>query len=154
MLNHVINTLKPSQNGCHFINDIFKCIFINENIWISIKITLKFVFKGLINNSPTLIQIIAWCRPGNKPLSEAMIFSLLMHICITQPQYVKEHDYIRSHLLFVINCTWFSIAECVSWEMWCHAFIHHKYTSDSPYQVSNQPWRCLRNSSNYITRGA
>ena len=37
------NTLRPRQNGCHFADDIFKCIFLNENIWTLIKISLKFV---------------------------------------------------------------------------------------------------------------
>ena len=32
--------------------DIFKCIFLNENIWISINISLKFVPKCRINNIP------------------------------------------------------------------------------------------------------
>ena len=40
------NTLRPIQNGRHFAEDIFKCIFLNENAWIPIKISLKFVFKG------------------------------------------------------------------------------------------------------------
>ena len=79
----MFNTLRPKQNGHHFADDIFKCIFLNENVWISIKIYLKFVPKGQINNIPALVQIMAWCQPGNKPLSEPMMFSLLMHICIT-----------------------------------------------------------------------
>ena len=53
----IFNTLKPRQNGRHF-PDIFKCIFFNENVWISIKIPLKFVPKGPINNIPALFQII------------------------------------------------------------------------------------------------
>ena len=32
---------------------------------------------------------MAWHWPGNKPLSEPMMVSLLMHICFTQPQWVK-----------------------------------------------------------------
>ena len=28
------NTLRPRQNGCHFPDNIFKCIFLNENVWI------------------------------------------------------------------------------------------------------------------------
>ena len=36
-------------------DDIFKCIFLNENIRISIKISLKFVPKGPINNTPALV---------------------------------------------------------------------------------------------------
>ena len=36
----------------------------------SIKISLKFVHKGPINNIPALVQMMAWRRPGDKPLSE------------------------------------------------------------------------------------
>ena len=69
----VINTLRPRQNGRHFPDDIFRRIFLNENEWISIKISLKFNPKGPINNIPALVQIMAWRRPGDKPLSEAML---------------------------------------------------------------------------------
>ena len=64
-----LNTLRPGQNGRHFPDDHLKCIFLNENIWISINISLKFVPRGRINNIPTLVQIMAWCRPGDKKLS-------------------------------------------------------------------------------------
>ena len=52
---------------------IFKCIFFNENVWISIKISLEFVLKGPIDSNPALVQIMAWCRIGDKPLSEPMM---------------------------------------------------------------------------------
>ena len=60
------NTLRPRQNVRHFPDDIFKCIFLNENIWISIKFSLKFVPKGPINNIPALVQIMAiiWTNAG------------------------------------------------------------------------------------------
>ena len=80
------NILRPSQNGRHFPDDIFVCIFLNKNAWISISILLKFVLKGPINNSPALVQTVARRRPGDKPLSEPMMFSLLTHICVTRPQ--------------------------------------------------------------------
>ena len=54
-----INTLRLRQNGRH-LPDIFKCIFLNENIWISIKISLKFVSKDSINDIMALVQIMAW----------------------------------------------------------------------------------------------
>ena len=56
-----VNTLKPRQNGRHFPDDIFKCIFLKIDLWISVKISLKFVTTGPINNIPLLVQIIA-CR--------------------------------------------------------------------------------------------
>ena len=54
-----VNTLRPRQNGRRFADDIFKGIFLNENIWIPIKISLNFVPKGPINHSLALVQIMA-----------------------------------------------------------------------------------------------
>ena len=71
-----LNILRPGQNGCNFADDSFKCIFLNENVYISIRISLKFVPKGPINNMSALIKIKAWRRPGDKPLSEPMIVRL------------------------------------------------------------------------------
>ena len=85
----VVNTLRPRQNRRHFA-DIFKIIFLNENAWIPIEISLKFVPKGSINNIPALVQIMAWRRPGDKPLSEPMLVRIQMHICVTRPQWVKS----------------------------------------------------------------
>ena len=81
--------IEAETNGRHFADDIFKCISWNENVWIPIRISLKFVPKGPINNIPAMVQIMAWRRPGDKPLSEAMMVSLLAHICVTRPQWVK-----------------------------------------------------------------
>ena len=85
-----ISTLRPRRNKQHFADDIFKRIFFNENVWISIKISLKFVPKGPINNIPALVQIMAWRRSGDKPLSEPMMVSLSTHICVTRPQWVNK----------------------------------------------------------------
>ena len=52
-----INTLRPRQDGRHFPDDIFNCIFLNGKVWILIKISLKFVPKDPINNIPSLAQI-------------------------------------------------------------------------------------------------
>ena len=84
-----VNTLRPKQNGRRFADDTFKRIFLNENVRISIKISLKFVPKGPINNIPALVQIMAWRRSGGKSLSEPMMVSLLTHIWVTRPQWVK-----------------------------------------------------------------
>ena len=47
-----INSLRSRQNRRHFAEDVFKCNLLNENVWIPIKISLKFVPKGPINNNP------------------------------------------------------------------------------------------------------
>ena len=68
-----LNTLRPRQNGRRFADDTFKCIFLNANVRISIKISQRFVPKDPINNNPELAQIMAWRRTGDKPLSEPMM---------------------------------------------------------------------------------
>ena len=85
-----VNTLRPRQNGRHFADDMFMCIFLNENVWIPIEISLKFVPKGSINNKTALFQIMAWRRPGDKPLSEPIMVCSLTHICVTRPQWVNK----------------------------------------------------------------
>ena len=84
-----LNTLRLKQNGRRFADDVFKCIFLNENVCILIKISLKFVPKGPINNIPALVQVMAWRRSGDKPLSEPMMVWSPTHLCVTRPQWVN-----------------------------------------------------------------
>ena len=89
-----LNSLRPRQDGRHFADDIFKCIFLNENEWILINISLKFVPKDQIKNTPALVQIMAWHRP------EPMMVSLLTHMCITRPLWVNSLAPGRSGINF------------------------------------------------------
>ena len=68
-----VNTLRPRQNGRHCSDDIFECIFLNENVWNLLKTSMKFVSRVPINNIPALDQIMAWCRLGDKPLFGPMM---------------------------------------------------------------------------------
>ena len=52
-----VDTLRPRQDGRHFADDIFTCIFFNENCCILIKFSLKYVRKGPIDNNRALVQI-------------------------------------------------------------------------------------------------
>ena len=108
------NTLRLRQNGRHFTGDIFKCIFLKENVWIPIKISLKFVPKGPINNIPALVQIMAWRRPGDKPLYEPMMVCLLTHICVTRPQWVKSSIWQNAKM---ITHKWHLISYALVWVM-------------------------------------
>ena len=69
----LINSSPPGQNGCHFADNSLKCIFMNEKFYISIQISLKFVPKGPTDNFAELVQVMARCRTGNKPLPEPML---------------------------------------------------------------------------------
>ena len=51
-----LNSSPPGQNGRHFADDIFRCIFVNEKLCILIRISLKFVPKGPNCNKPVLTR--------------------------------------------------------------------------------------------------
>ena len=128
------NTLRPRQNGRHF-----KWIFLIENVWIPIKISLKSVPQGPINNIPALVQIMAWRRPGDKPLSGPMMVRLPTHICVTRPQWVKKSRHF-GWLLVGFNptvaqgriamdgwltpkCKTFISATICTRKCWCHSML-------------------------------
>ena len=85
----VLKTLRPRQNGRHFTDDVFKCIFL-------INFSLKSLLKGPINNIPALVQKMAWRRLGDKPLSEPLMVRLPTHICVTRPQRVNMQSKIEN----------------------------------------------------------
>ena len=136
----LLNTLRPRQNGRRFADDTFKRIFLNENVRISMKISLKFVPKGPINNVPALIQIMAWRRSGDKPLSEPMMVSLLTHICVTRPQWVDYNSSWRKSRFHTIEHTTFCggymydfvvVMGSISW------WFYHQLSAKSCYRLSH-----------------
>ena len=134
----IFNTLRPGKNGRHFADDIFKCIFVNENVWIPIKISLKYISKGPINNIPALVQIMAWRRPGDKPLSEPMMVSLSTHKCVTQPQWVNKG------ICFLCGLKFFALnifgGECLQPNIWGCKYAEKFIVKDVPkksYELLN-----------------
>ena len=93
---HAFITLRLRQNGHHLQDDIFKCIFFNEDVWISSKISLKFLPKGRIYKMRALVQIMAWRLTGH--YLNQWCPMLPMHICITLPQWVSSMLHIFCHL--------------------------------------------------------
>ena len=97
-----IKLIEAETNGRHFADDTFGRIFLNENLWTLLKNSLKIVPKVRINNIPALVQIMAWRRLGDKPLSEPMMVRLLTHICVTRPQWVN-HCVVRIDIRYHVN---------------------------------------------------
>ena len=62
-----------AQNSRQFTDDISKFIFVNGDVWIAIKISPRFFPNGPIDYKSTLVQLIAWRRSGDKPLSEPIM---------------------------------------------------------------------------------
>ena len=73
---------------------------------------MTFIPRGQINNIPTLVQVMAWRRPGDKPLSEPMTVRLPTHICVTRHQWVKDtwltlvHTFRNEVELTKLSCHW------------------------------------------------
>ena len=147
-----LNTLRSRQNGRHFADDTFKYIFLNDNVIISAKISQKFVLtltltltltvpKDPINDIPALVQIMAWRRPGDKPLSEPMMVRLPTHICVTRPQWVKLKSHKFCLLITSDVCT---VEISVITFMWIDCQIVLKFYTEqrAPSQYSKrQPMR-------------
>ena len=108
-----LNSLRPRRNRHYNAGDIFKCIFLKENVWIPTKFWLKFIPKGPFNNIPALVQIMAWRRPGDKPLSGPLMVSLLTHICITRPHWVNSSwaDAPNTYAVW----QWFNVCTLTIW---------------------------------------
>ena len=77
-----------TRRNCYsYVYTHFMLVFIQQLTHWGIRISLKFIPKGLISNILALVQIMVCRRPGDKPLPEPTII-LLTHICVTRPQWV------------------------------------------------------------------
>ena len=130
-----LNTLRPGQHGRHFADDGLRCISLNENVWILIKISLKFVPGGSINNNPTLFQIMAWRRPGDKPLSETMMVRLLTHCASLGLNELNTRIHRMQSLL---SCTiWIFNDRIISrhGNLYCQSYCIRSFPADSEFVV-------------------
>ena len=75
----------------------------NEIMCISIDISLNYVHKGHIYNIPSSVQITACRRPGDKALFEAMMVSLMTHICVIRPQWVNTWASCWCYCVIIYN---------------------------------------------------
>ena len=93
-----LNTLRQKQNCRKLSDDIFECIFLNTKLTYFYWHFTKVCSQGPIYNIPTLVQTMAWRKPGDKPLSQPVTVTLLMHICVTPPKWMKDAE--ESCILF------------------------------------------------------
>ena len=127
-------------------DDIFKCFFLNENVWISIEVSLKFVPKGPLNNIPALDQIMAWRRPGDKPLSEPMVVRFPTLICVTRPQWVnaKENASAMKLRLFFIKPSTCDVTYFLN--NFNNTFVHFKHIE---HIFNKQNVECVKMGSSH-----
>ena len=129
---------------------IFQTTLLNEFSWMKMyKFRLRFHWSLFpqINNIPALVQIMAWRRPGVKPLSEPMMVNLLRHLCVTRPQWVNSmrpsDAYMRLYniptLVQIMACHRHYLNQC------CHIV---NYTVRSIFQ-----WNFIQNSQGNALNG-
>ena len=97
---------------------------LHETVYILIKILLKFVGKGPINNDPVLFQIMTWYQTGDKPLSEPMIASFTdVYVHVSAPMRLENYWKLKTNKggkLFYIFILFINIME---------DFIHYIYVT-------------------------
>ena len=96
-----------------------------------INISMNYVLTGPINNIPALVQIMEWRWLGGKPLSEPMMVSLLMQICVTQPLWVEHrlHSFV-SHQCLIDSDSKMSLPVMIRFQyfMVLWNFVHFIFT--------------------------
>ena len=86
-----LNAMRPTQNGQHFADNIFKCIFLNGDHYFTIKIPSSLFLRVQIRMSQHWSK---WCLGLKKPLTESVMTQLWpQHRCFTSPQWVNKHQY-------------------------------------------------------------
>ena len=114
-----LNSSSPGRNGRHFAYDIFICIFVYEKFCI----LLKLVPKGPNDNNIGLDWIMAWCRIGDKPLSEPMLTRICIYqagrVCGVWCVVVSKHCHLSTrcgcYIIFLIFKVWIWIFHVTWW---------------------------------------
>ena len=96
-LTHRWIKLRPDQNGCHFADNIFNCIFLNEDIWILHKFPLKCVPGGLMDNKSALFQAMAWHWQDNigEPWGVCFQYSSVHNTAFFSPRNLNWHPIVN-----------------------------------------------------------
>ena len=94
--NRNMSTLTSLQNGRHFTDNIFICIFLNENVPILITISLNIVPYGLLDRYVSICSDMAWRLTGDKPLSERMMVHSATNMCATRTHWVEQFFWVKT----------------------------------------------------------
>ena len=140
-----IITLTPRHNCCRFADDIFKYIFLNENVCISLRISLKFVPKIWINNIASLVQIMAWRWPGDELVYEPMMVSLL--ILRKYASFVLKELYLFAQKFYM-----YMVKLCDSYERCVSIHVLRIYANRLPSSKFSN-YLCLNNTVLCCSRG-
>ena len=86
----------------------FKYIYWKENVCILIQMSLKFVFKGLIDNKSSLVEVMAYCLTDNRSLPEPMLTTMsdALFICLWHHLTTMSYSETLFHCTSQELCLW------------------------------------------------
>ena len=93
-----------------------------------------FVPKGPIENDSVLVWVMAWCRTGDKPLSEPMLAQFADAYMLYQAEMMGDKEPMT---LTHIMCYW-PIAREIHWQLGICFLLYH---FDTDLAVTCYPWR-------------
>ena len=102
----VSTAISPWKNCHNLADEIFKCIFVNENFCILIWISLTFVHRDQIDNKSAFIQGMAWCWTRGKPLPKPMV---AQHKCGTRGRWVKASRMLLVMMIYNVDGDWWLV---------------------------------------------
>ena len=137
----ICNRIELTHWSWDKIDAILKCIFSNENYYILMQISLKYMLRGQIINMPALVQMMAWCWTTDTvkltcPRTFAdkrwlglikRLFIIMLNITKSRPKsllgpvkaqkFVLCLEQVTSHYL---NQRWPSLLThiCITWPEW------------------------------------
>ena len=121
-----VKTLSTETNDRH-LTDIFKHILCNENIWTSVKISLKFFPYCPIKDNPVLVQIMAWRRTVDvlKDLEKKYniaitVYQLIFNWHVISVSDMRGTDFVKQTSIHGnLSPTMSLLAISGSWNHWC-----------------------------------
>ena len=89
------NTLRSEQNSRHLADDIFKCVFVNENFWISNQMSLIYVPHGIIHNTSVMALRLTVNKPFPVPMLAKMPGALWHDDVIKWKHFPRYWPFVR-----------------------------------------------------------
>ena len=73
---------------------ILKIIFLDENVLISNRLSLNIISKCMIDDTVTLVHVMAWHLTGNGPSSEPLLKCFRYVASLKQNEFIETRDMI------------------------------------------------------------
>ena len=136
---------RSGQNGGNLADNIFQMKILAENFFILIKFSLKFVHKDPTDNKSALVQVMAWCLNGTKPLPEPMTTQFtdasrgLNELIHSDPYPLKKPFRQILNTFSSMKISWYQIKFNINFSTMSHADQDTRYNKTWPISWMQSP---------------